>query len=108
MEKAHFEELHIVEKKQNEEEEIRVVTDKKTIKWDVQKYYLNLYKEEEKDIDMTEILRNINKMKKACPDDKRRLNRKISEEEVCRTLKETRNSVTPGSGGFGGNFYKVF
>lgn len=27
---------------------------------------------------------------------------------MCRTLKETRNNVAPGPGGFGGNFYKVF
>ena len=36
------------------------------------------------------------------------MDRRISEDEVSNTLKNTRNNVAPGSGGFGGNFYKVF
>ena len=32
----------------------------------------------------------------------------ISMEEVSNTLKNTRNNVAPGAGGFTGAFYKVF
>ena len=32
----------------------------------------------------------------------------IKEEEVSSTLKNTKNNVAPGPGGFGGAFYKVF
>ena len=35
------------------------------------------------------------------------MDRKITEEEVKNTLKNTRNNVPPSSGGFVGNFYKV-
>ena len=51
MEKSQFEELHLVEKKPNGEEEIRVVTDQKTIEWEVRKFYWKLYQEEERTID---------------------------------------------------------
>ena len=37
-----------------------------------------------------------------------KLDGKITEEEVCRTLKKTRNNVAPDPGSFGGGFYKVF
>ena len=33
---------------------------------------------------------------------------RISEEEVGNTLKNTRNNIVTGYGGFGGNFYKMF
>ena len=36
------------------------------------------------------------------------MDREITEDEVSKTLKNTRNNVAPGSGGFGGGFYKVF
>ena len=36
------------------------------------------------------------------------MDRKITGDEVNNTLKNTRNKVAPGSGGFGGGFYKVF
>ena len=59
-------------------------------------------------IDKEEILRNIAKVKKVCTEDKERMDKKITEDEVSNTLRNTRNNVAPGSGGFGGNFYKVF
>ena len=38
----------------------------------------------------------------------KRLDNEITEEEVSCTLKNTKNNVAPGLGGFGGAFYKVF
>ena len=51
LEKAQFEELHVVEKKPNGEEVIKIVTDQKAIEWEVRKFYWNLYQDEEKKID---------------------------------------------------------
>ena len=41
--KAQFEELHVVEKKKEGKDEVRVVTDQKEIEWEVRKFYWNLY-----------------------------------------------------------------
>ena len=64
-EKAQFEELHVVEKKPNGEEKIRVVTEQKAIEWEVRKFYWNLYQDEEKFIDKEEVLRSIADVKKS-------------------------------------------
>ena len=69
LEKAQFEELHVVEKKQNGEETVKVVTEQKAIKWEVRKFYWNLYQDKEKEIDKDEILRNITHIKKVCTGD---------------------------------------
>ena len=53
-------------------------------------------------------MRNIANVKKVCEEDKMGMERKISEDEVSNTLKNTKNNVAPGHGGFGGSFYKVF
>ena len=58
------------------------------MEWEVQKYYWNLYNGEEERIDVGEVLENIVEVKKVCSKDKIKLDKKISEEEVCRTLKE--------------------
>ena len=108
MEKAQFEELHIVEKKPGGEEQTKVITDQKQVEWEVRKFYWKLYQEEEKTINKEEVLKNIASIKKVSEDDRLLMDGKISEEEVGRTLKNTRNNIAPGYGGFGGNFYKVF
>ena len=90
MEKAQFEELHLVEKKLNGEEEVRVVTEQKTIEWEVRKFYWKLYQKEEKVIDKEEILRSIAEVKKVCTEDKAYMDRKISGDEVSNTLKNTK------------------
>ena len=59
LEKAQFEELHVVEKKQNGEEFIKIVTDQKAIEWEARKFYWKLYQDEEKEIDTEEILKRI-------------------------------------------------
>ena len=41
-------------------------------------------------------------------EDSRKLECEITEGDVSVTLKNTKNNVTPGPGGFGGSFYKVF
>ena len=61
-EKAQFKELHIVEKKPGGEEQVKVITDKKLVEWEVRKFYWKLYQDEEKIINKEEIL------KKHCKD----------------------------------------
>ena len=78
--------LHVIEKKPNGEELVKIVTEQKAIEWEVRKFYWNLYQEEEKVIDKEEILRNIAQVKKVCDEDKERMDRKITEDEVSNTL----------------------
>ena len=100
--------MHIVEKKPGGEEQVKVITDQKLVEWEVRKFYWKLYQEEEKSINKEETLRNIAGIKKVSEDDKVRMDVKISEVEVGNTLKNTKNNIAPGMGGFGGSFYKVF
>ena len=86
---------------------VRVVKEQKEVKWEVRKYYWNLYKEQETNVNTEEILENIAELKKVSLDDKSRLELKITGEEVSNTLKQTRNNVAPGPGGFGGSFYSL-
>ena len=58
MEKAWFEELHVVEKKPNGEEQIRVLNEQKEVEGEVRKLYWHLYKEEERNINTREVLEN--------------------------------------------------
>ena len=55
-------------------------------------------------MDTEEVLESIAELKKVNLDDKSRLELKITGEEVSITLKQTRNNVAPGPGGFGGSF----
>ena len=41
-------------------------------------------------------------------EDSRKLECEINEGEVSVTLRNTKNNVAPGPGGFGGSFYEVF
>ena len=88
LEKAQFEELHKVEKRRNEEEGIRIVTEQKSIECEVRKFYWKLYQKEEKAFDKEEILRNIAEVKKVCTEDKENMDRKMSGDEVSNTLKK--------------------
>merc|ERR1711888_403737 len=106
--KAQFEELHIVEKDSEGREKVRVITEQKSIEWEVRKYYWKLYSEHEARVDKEEILRNIEVLSKLELEDSRGLECEITEGEVSVTLKYTKNNVAPGPGGFGGAFYKVF
>ena len=85
-----------------------MITDQKQVEWEVRKFYWKLYQEEEKYINKEEVLKNIASIKKISEDDRMRMDVRISEEEVGNTLKNPRNNIAPGYGGFGGNFYKVF
>ena len=116
MEKAQFEELHIVEVK-NGEERTRIVTEQKMIEWEVRCFYWKLYQEQKNEYDLTEssirkhqeeVLKYIKEIKKVSEDDKVRMEAEITEEEVGRSLKNTRNNLSPGHGGYSGDFYKVF
>ena len=74
----------------------------------MRKYYWKLYSEHEARVDKEEILRNIEVLAKLELEDSRGLECEITEGEVSVTLKNTKNNVAPGPGGFGGSFYKVF
>ena len=116
MEKAQFEELHIVEEKEGEEK-LRIVTEQKAIEWEVRCFYWRLYQEQKSEYDLTEnsiqkqqeeVLKYIKEIKKVSEDDKVRMEAEITEEEVGRSLTNTRNNLSPGHGGYSGDFYKVF
>ena len=47
-------------------------------------------------------------MKKIIKEENCQLEKKITMEEVSNTLKNTKNNVAPGAGGFKSSFYKVF
>ena len=85
-----------------------MVKEQKTVELEVRKYYWNLYKEQETNVDSEEMIESIAEMKKVSLDDKSILEWKITGEEVSITLKQTQNIVVPGPGGFGGSFYKFF
>ena len=106
--KAQFEELHVAEKNKEGREEVRVVTEQREIEWEVRKFYWHLYGEHEARVDRGEILQSIDNLKEMNPEESQKLECKIAEEEVSLTLKNTKNNVAPGPGGFGGAFYKVF
>ena len=106
--KAQFKELHIVKKDSEGKEKVKVITEQKSIEWEVRKYYYNLYSEQEARVEKEEILRNIEVLTKLEQEDSRGLECEITEGEVSVILKNTENNVAPGLGGFGGAFYKVF
>ena len=104
--KAQFEELHITEKDDKGVERIKVISEQKDIEWEVRKYYWKLYSEHEAKVDREEILRNIDMLPRLEQEDSRRLECEITEDEVSVTLKNTKNNVAPGPGGFGGGVTK--
>ena len=106
--KAQLETLHVKEVGANGEEVIREVTKQREVEWEVRKFYWKLYRKETYIIDKNEILERIGGVKQISKHDKENLVQKISMEEVSNTLKNTRNNVAPGAGGFTGAFYKVF
>ena len=85
-----------------------MITEQKSIEWEVRKYYWKLYVEHKARVDKEEILRYIEVLTKLKLEDSRGLECEITEGKVLVTLKNTKNNVAPGSGGFGGAFYKVF
>ena len=106
--KAQFEEIHLEEVDDRGKEVTRIIRDQETIEKEVRQFYCNLYSKGETNIDKDEILRNIEALTKIDEEDAKRLDTEITEEEVSSTLKNTKNNVAPGPGGFGGAFYKVF
>ena len=103
--KAQFEELHVEEFDENGKEVVKILREQKSIKWEVRKYYYNLYSEQEARVDKEEILQNIEVVTKIDLEDVNKLEREITEGEVSVTLKNTKNNVAPGPGGFRGAFY---
>ena len=90
----------MVEKNKEGKEEVRVVTKQREIEWEVRKFYWNLYGEHETRVDKEEILQSIGSLTEMDPEDSRKLECGITEEEVSLTLKNTKNTVAPGPGGF--------
>ena len=79
-----------------------------SVEWEVQKFYYSLYKREESFCNKQEIMEYIGEVKEVSEDDRVQLEKEITLEEVSNTLKNTKNNVAPGAGGFTGSFYKVF
>ena len=106
--KAQFEEILLEEVDHKGKEVTRVVRDQEEIEKEVRMFYSNLYSEGKAHVDKDEIIRSIETVTKIDEEDAKRLELEITEEEVSSTLKNTKNNVAPGPGGFGGAFYKVF
>ena len=106
--KAQFKTLHVKQEGTNGEERVKEVTKQSEVEWEVRKFYWKLYRKESSIIYKGEILERIGDVKQISKHDKENLEQKISMEEVSNTLKNTRNNVAPGAGGFTGAFYKVF
>ena len=77
------------------------------MEWEVRKFYWNLYRREETNCIKEEILERIGDVRKISEEENCRLEEKISMDEVNKTLRNTRNNVAPGAGGFSGSFYKA-
>ena len=106
--RAQFEEVHMKEKNERGEEVIRVVKKQSSVEWEVRKYYWSLYRKEETFGRKQDILEKIGEVKRISEEENCQLEKKITMEEVSNTLKNTKNNVAPGAGGFKGSFYKVF
>ena len=106
--KAQFETIHVKEENERGEEVIRVVTKQSAVEWEASKFYWSLYRKEETFCNKQDILDKIGELKGISEDDRCNLEKEITMEEVSINLKNARNNVAPGAGGFLGSFYKVF
>ena len=70
--KAQFEELHIIEKDKEGKERVKIITEQKSIEWEVWKYYYNLYGPQEARINKEEILQDIEVLTKLNQEDNKR------------------------------------
>ena len=106
--RAQIEEIHLKENNERGDEVVRVVKKQRSVEWEVRKYYWSLYRREETFCNKQDILENIGEVKKISEEENCQLEKKIMMEEVSNTVKNTKNNVAPGAGGFTGSFYKVF
>ena len=106
--RAQFEEVHVGEENERGEEVTHVDAMQSSVEWEVRKFYWKLYKKEETFCSKQYILKRIGEVKGISEDDRCNLEKEITMEEVSNTLKNTKNNVAPGAGGFTGLFYKVF
>ena len=106
--KVQFEEVHISERDENEEERIQIVKEQWAVEWEVRKFYWNLHRREETNCRKEETLEKIGDVQKISEDESCRLEERITMEEVSKTLRNMRKNVAPGAGGFSGSFYKAF
>ena len=84
----------------NGEESIREEPKQSEVDCKVRKFYWKLYRRKASIIDKREILERIGDVKKISAYAKENLEKEITMEEVSKTLKNTRNNVAPGAGGF--------
>ena len=101
--KAQFETVHVKEENESREELIRVVTMQSAVEWEVRKFYWSQYRIEETFHNEQDILDRIGVVKGISEDDRCNLKDEITMEEV--GIKNTKNNVAPGAGGFTGSFY---
>ena len=100
--KMQFEEVSVAEKDRNGDENIRVVKEQKAVEWEVRKFHWNLYRREETNCRKEEILEKIGEVRRISEDESCKLEERVALEEVSKTLRNTRNNVAPGAGGFSG------
>ena len=77
-----------------------MVNDQKTIEWEVCKFYWKLYRKQEVRIDKEYVRKVVEHMKKIAQNEKSQFDEKITMNEVSTCLRNTRNNVAPGCGGF--------
>ena len=71
--KAQFKELHVEEVDENGKEAVKIIREQKSIEWEVQKYYLNLYNKQEARVYKEEIMQNIEVLTKIDQEDVKKL-----------------------------------
>ena len=67
--KAQFEELHVEEVDKEGKEGVRIITEQKSIEWEVRKCYFNLYSQQEARVNKKKIIQNIEVLTKIDQED---------------------------------------
>ena len=82
------------------------ITDKKDINVEVKNFYQTLYSK--RDVDDIEISDLVNNLKTLSQQQSESLEGELTLDEISFSLKEMKNGKSPGSDGFGAEFFKVF
>ena len=94
--KAQFEVLRVTETDQEGRETELMITEQKSVEWEVHKYYWKLYRKREDVISKEDILEMTGPIRKISAHDSKKLKEKLTLEEVSKTLSNTRNNVALG------------
>ena len=106
--RAQIDKVHVIEKNERGVEVTPVVTKQSSVEWELRKFYWNFYKKEETFCSKQDLLDRIGEVNGISEDDRCNLEKEITMEEERNTLKNTKNNVAPGAGGFTGRYIKSF